>query len=212
VGSLTIGQVIAHDFVPVKPHKTTMVELGIGQRADVVVEATGKHGESYWIRSDVQVGCSLSAQPLARAAVYYPDADTGNPNSTENADIYPDCTDSQFPLNISEPVFPMTPATVPEKIIDATVNFTVNATGFFLFTMNDSSFRVNYNEPPLLLANKGNVSFPKDWNVENTGNAKTVRIVLYNPTPASHPMHIHGNTPNALLDRLRKRLMCVSRT
>jgi len=179
-----------------------MVELGIGQRADVIVEATGNRGDSYWIRSDVQVGCSPAVQPLARAVVYYPDVDIGNPNSTEHADIYPNCFDSQFPLNITEPIFAMTPATVPEKIIDITVNATINATGFVLFTMNDSSFRANLNEPPLLLANKGNVSFPKEWNVINTGNAQTVRIVLYNPTPAPHPMHFHGHNVYQLAEGL----------
>ena len=40
-------QVIATDYMPVKPYNTSMVALGVGQRADVVVFGSGKKGEKY---------------------------------------------------------------------------------------------------------------------------------------------------------------------
>ena len=73
--------IIAEDFVPVQPRTTNVVTLGIGQRTDVLVKATGKSTDAYWMRSNIT--CSLANQPFALAAVYYPNADTNaKPNST----------------------------------------------------------------------------------------------------------------------------------
>lgn len=44
--------VTAQDFVPIKPYTTDLVTLGVGQRTDVIVEAIGDAGSSYWMRSD----------------------------------------------------------------------------------------------------------------------------------------------------------------
>ena len=66
--------VIANDFVPVKPYRTNMVTLGVGQRTDVLVKAIGKPTDAVWMRSDIS-NCSLSNQPHALAAIYYEHAD-----------------------------------------------------------------------------------------------------------------------------------------
>ena len=71
----------------------------------------------------------------------------------------------------------------------------VNSTGHFLWTINSVSFRADYNAPVLLLANAGNTSYPYDpgWNVFDTGNASSMRLVVENTTPVAHPMHLHGH-------------------
>ena len=48
--------VIAQDFTPLTPFKTDLVTLANGQRADVVVEATGAAGSAYWMRFDIGQG------------------------------------------------------------------------------------------------------------------------------------------------------------
>lgn len=67
--------VIANDFVPVKPYSTHMVTLGVGQRADVIVEAKMRADAAVWMRSDISATCSVANQPHALAAVYYERAD-----------------------------------------------------------------------------------------------------------------------------------------
>ena len=82
--------VIANDFVPLVPYDVDYVTLGIGQRLDVLVNATGTSGDSYWMRSNITSFnngkdgvCSLNYQPIALAAVYYEGADTDSvPQST----------------------------------------------------------------------------------------------------------------------------------
>lgn len=81
--------VIANDFVPLKPYTTTMVTLGVGQRTDILVKATGKPTDAVWMRSDVSGICSVSSQPHALAAIYYEKANlTVAPTTT--ATVYDD--------------------------------------------------------------------------------------------------------------------------
>ncbi|KAI5797585.1 Cupredoxin [Geopyxis carbonaria] len=187
--------VIAHDFVPVKPYKAKWVSLGIGQRLDVVVEATGDPKKSYFMRSTIFNDCTPSSQPSALAIVYYPQADTSKlPTSTPaNATDLPSCADSNFPLASTVPVYPIKPPAVPEITHNIEIKFEQNATDFWVWKMNEVSFRANFNNPILLLANKGNTSYPENWNVYDSKMAKSIRIVLYNNSPARHPMHLHGH-------------------
>lgn len=94
--------VVAVDFVPVVPYQTKIVTLGIGQRTDVIVTATGKPGQAYWMRSDFSQLCasSPSLQPSALAAVYYPGASrNARPTSTAYNYTQTNC------LNVSIPHF-----------------------------------------------------------------------------------------------------------
>lgn len=186
--------VIAHDFVPVQPYTVNMVSLGIGQRVDVVVKAKAQSSSSYFMRSSIQELCTPSAQPDALAAIYYTGANQAAlPTSVPQNDTLPDCHNSEFPLEKTEPVFKITPDPNPEKVHNIEITFGANATGHFLWRMNGVSFRANFNEPVLLLAATGNTTYPENWNVYNSGDAKQVRIILKNNSPARHPMHLHGH-------------------
>lgn len=66
------------------------------------------------------------------------------------------------------------------------------------WTMNNSSFRANYNEPILLLSKTGNNSYPDspEWNVYNFGSNSSVRIIINNQGALgflAHPIHLHGH-------------------
>lgn len=75
--------VIANDFVPIVPYTTSMLTLGIGQRADVLIHATGSPKDALWMRSDVSTICSVSTQGHGLAAIYYEEANTNVlPNTT----------------------------------------------------------------------------------------------------------------------------------
>ena len=81
--------VIANDFVPIVPYNTTVVTLGVGQRSDVLVTATGSSTDAVWMRSNISTHCSKASKPNALAAIYYEDAD----NTTEpvtSATLYDD--------------------------------------------------------------------------------------------------------------------------
>lgn len=67
-------EVVANDFVPIKPYTTDVVTLAIGQRSDVLVKAIGTPQDSFWMRSSAASNCSLSTQPHAKAVILYEEA------------------------------------------------------------------------------------------------------------------------------------------
>ena len=68
--------IIANDFVPIKPYKTNMFTLGVGQRSDVLVYANGSDTDAVWMRSTIDPVCSVSHQPYGLAAIFYDKANT----------------------------------------------------------------------------------------------------------------------------------------
>lgn len=185
--------VIAYDFVPIQPYTTTVVTLGIGQRADVIVKATGSSTDAVWMRSTISSLCSLATQPDGLAIIYYQNANsTAEPTSTP----WPidDTTCANDPLSETVPFAPITPP-ASTTTVDIALSFEINSTGHFLWTMDGSSFRTDYNDPILALAVAGNDSYPYDpeWNVYNFGKNTSFIIVINNETPLVHPMHIHGH-------------------
>ncbi|RMZ81035.1 hypothetical protein DV738_g2460, partial [Chaetothyriales sp. CBS 135597] len=185
--------VISNDFVPIVPYDTKVVTLGVGQRADVIVKANGSANESYWMRSNISITCSQSNQPYGLAIINYESADTtALPTST----IWPidDSACGNDPLDKNVPLAPITPPPA-DTTVTVEINVMVNGSGNFLWTVDGSSFRTNYNHPILLLSDAGNNSYPDspEWNVYNFGQNKSFIIVVNNPTPVVHPMHIHGH-------------------
>jgi hypothetical protein len=96
--------------------------------------------------------------------------------------------------NLSVPWYKIA-AGAPATTEVITIGLGQNETGNTVWTMNNSSFRVDYNTPVLLLSNLGNNSYPDnpEWNVYNFGTSTSMRIVIENPTPVYHPMHLHGH-------------------
>ena len=187
--------VMANDFVPVQPYTTKIVTLGIGQRTDVIVKATGKPTDSFWMRSNLNTlasGCSLNdgVSPQAVAAIYYQKASTTTqPTSTMDVTLPAKCAND--PLNKTIPFKPIAPKQVT-KTVELDIDAITNDTSL-LFTVNNQTFRDDYNDPTLLEAKLGNLTFAPERNVYNVGESGSVRFVVKNFFPAAHPMHMHGH-------------------
>ncbi|WYZ39515.1 hypothetical protein EsH8_III_001429 [Colletotrichum jinshuiense] len=183
--------VIANDFVEVEPYDTKVVTLGIGQRADVIVKANVGDGTgAFWMRSNI-TSCSLTTQPLGLAAIYYDKADQTKAPTSTAWDVPDPGNCANDDLAITKPLMKLKPADVP---VSRTMEIGVfrNASGIIQWTLDGEDFRGNFNNPTLLEANKGNLTFDADWNVKNFGNNASVRVVVSNNSPAAHPMHLHG--------------------
>ena len=167
----------------------------VGQRTDVVVRATGRPTDAYWMRSTLSSGqCTEPGnQPYALATIYYEKSNTSAvPNSIAQVDNTSPCANDA--LSKSIPLYKIASGS-PATTADIEVNFGLNATGHFVWTMNNSTFRSNYNDPLLLLAKTGNTSYPynAERNVYDFNSNSSIRIHLKNRTPTSHPMHLHGH-------------------
>jgi len=140
------------------------------------------------------ITCSVTNQPNALAAIYYPNANTSSrPVSTAWTTTSTSCGND--PLSSTTPIYPITPNPSPGGTTTVAITGAFNSTGHFVWEMNGSTFRGDYNDPLLLLAKTGNTSYPYDpeWNVYNFGSNKTFRIIVNNNTPVPHPMHMHGH-------------------
>ncbi|KAF2713059.1 multicopper oxidase [Pleomassaria siparia CBS 279.74] len=195
--------VIALDFTPIEPYETNVVTLGIGQRSDVIVEGTGAPSDAFWMRSQLGTqNCTLNdgISPNAVAAVYYQDADTSSvPNTTSDVtdDQLAACKNDALTLGV-----PLCQIAIeePETIEEVTFDFRSNGTNFVWF-VNNSTYRGDFNQPTLLQANKGDFNFEEGWNVMNFGSNSSVRIhLINNGIIGAHPMHLHGHDFHVLAE------------
>ncbi|MCJ1400473.1 hypothetical protein MMC11_003679 [Xylographa trunciseda] len=191
--------IIANDFVQVQPYTTNVVTLGVGQRTDVLVTANQEHSNSaFWMRSNISTICSSDNQPNALAAIYYDNADTTVDPTSTAWDVPDPGTCENDDLALTVPFYPITPTMQPATTRTLEITFEFNATGSFLYLVNNQTFRADYNSPVLLLANQGNLTYPAEWSVMNFGSNSSIRVVVNNPSLASHPMHLHGHTMSIL--------------
>lgn len=184
--------VMSVDFVPVIPYQATVITLAVGQRMDVLVTANGQTTDSVYLRSTIS-SCSRFNQPNALALVYYPQADkTVVPTSTAQVDSTDSCAED--PIANVVPAFISAPSTQIDRSYEIDITVNRNATGNFLWAINNSTFRADYNQPTLELLQAGATvsSLPADSNVVDFGSAKSIQLVINNLSPVAHPMHLHG--------------------
>jgi hypothetical protein len=145
------------------------------------------------MRSNISTICSVSSQPNALAAIYYDKADTTKTPTSTAWNVPDPGTCANDDLSKTVPYYAMTATTSPATTRHLDINVEVNATGHTLWSMDGTSFRANYNNPILLLAFAKNFTYQREWNVKNFGSNSSIRIVVNNPTPVAHPMHLHGH-------------------
>ncbi|GAB0145742.1 hypothetical protein EsHS_00006164 [Epichloe bromicola] len=183
--------VIANDFVSVKPYDTTVVTLGVGQRTDVLVKADGD-GDAYWMRSNISEACSLANDLLAHASIHYDDADDSKEPQSRAWDIPDPKTCANDDLALTKPFMERRPIE-PDLTYDMEVKVFKNESNITLWSLDGVAFRGNYNSPTLLLSALGNLTFEKQWNVKNTGAAKSNEHRQTADTYMTrHPVHLHG--------------------
>lgn len=161
-------KVITLDFVSVERYRTNVVTLAIGQRTDVVVEAIGKPSDSFWMRSQLAQGfrCTNNdgMSPNTVAAVYYEDADIESVSVT-TSDVTCDqlgiCKGDE--LTVGHPLCKI-PLPTRDHIERIDLDFRSNDT-HFVWYLNNSTYRGDYNAPTLLKAKRGETDFEPESNV-----------------------------------------------
>lgn len=151
----------------------------------------------FWIRSTLSSGdCTEpSKQPVAFAAIYYEKADTaaapGN-NSVAHVDTSDPCSNDD--LAVTVPSYKITPGN-PATTFEIEVKFAVNETKHLTWTIDNSTYRGDLGNPLLLLTKTGNSSlqYKPEWNVRDVGSNSSVRVIINNKSPTSHPWHFHAH-------------------
>lgn len=190
--------VMTTDFVPIVPYKTQTLDIGIGQRYDVVVEAD-QPVAAYFLRAINQVECGINYNTglgTANGIIIYEGADDSEPTST----YYPyfdRCEDE--PIASTVPIVSKTvdSSTFASQASNLPVNLSkvdIGGSSLFRWFLNDNSMVINWSDPTLAQVALGDSSFNVPESViqlpdEGVWTFWVIQALLGVP----HPMHLHGH-------------------
>ena len=194
-------QVITSDFVPIHALDVDSVLLGVGQRYDVIVNATATV-DNYWIRATNEIGCqSNNNGGIGQAIIRYDGASVANPTSTSSA-TSTGCSD---PGTLT----PWVPNTVGSadlfreqaRSLDvslASAGTTSNGQNIVVWGINLTAIDVQWETPTLEYVQTGNTSYPITDNlIELPTEGQWVFWIIQEVAGAGpniyHPMHLHGH-------------------
>ncbi|KAH8647364.1 Cupredoxin [Xylariales sp. PMI_506] len=180
--------VIASDLVPIEPYNTTVLNIGIGQRYDVIVTANqGAVADSFWLRAYPQTTCSDNdSKDNIRGIIYYGNSDAIP--TTSPYDYVDSCDDETANL------VPWVAQNVgPEDwsaLEIATIDFGAGAARWYL---NTTTMIVNWDTPTLKQIYEGTDPYPESNAVFEVGAEEWVYLLIETSFIAPHPIHLHGH-------------------
>lgn len=157
------------------------------------------------MRSNISTICNLPHQPQALAEVYYNDADTNKQPTSQPWPYTDNGRSNNDDLSLTTPYYTIKSDPNPAKTFTLFINESMNSTGHLEWRLNEKVFRGDYNDPLLLHAQEKNQTYEPEWNVLQSGNAKTVRLIVNNNSSISHVSINYSSTSICLLSLQKKR-------
>lgn len=138
-----------------------------------MVEAD-QSADNYWIRCIPALGCSANNnQDGIRGIVTYEGTTLADPTSTAYVPDNTLCEDES-------PLVPVVQRDISSLAYGVTEIVALPGTPIVRWTMNNSSFFTNFQNPTLLMVEEGNSSYPTDYNVVSlNGTGDTVSRFRY---------------------------------
>ncbi|KAK5956915.1 hypothetical protein OHC33_002404 [Knufia fluminis] len=204
-------KVIAADFVPIEPYMTEWVNIGIGQRYDVVVEMD-QDVDSYFFRAVTQTLCPsgsknsglgqangiIAYEGVHEHPIYLPSS-TANGNKTAAA--FATCNDEPLASLVphlkkdagTKSSFQASASTIPGGTV--TKVGTSDDGAVFRWFLNNGAMYINYTQPTIQSLSDGYGLNESVYANQITLNQKDqwVYFVIQNQFFAFHPMHLHGH-------------------
>ncbi|KAJ4361052.1 uncharacterized protein N0V89_001621 [Didymosphaeria variabile] len=183
-------QVIASDLVPIEPYNTTVLDIGMGQRYDIIITADqASVADNFWLRAIPQSACSENDNTNdIKGIIYYGDsADT----PTTSAYDYDDSCDDE-----TANIVPYLSKTVGDSSSTSTEDATVafNDDSLFRWYLNSTTMVVEWSDPTLSQILAGNTSYEtSDAVIELPTADEWVYMVIETTFAVPHPIHLHGH-------------------
>ena len=203
--------VIAIDYVPIVPYETEWLNIGIGQRYDVIVEMD-QPSAGYFLRAVAQTNCpsSCSNDGLGNAngIFLYEGAAATLPTSTSGTFNNAICEDEPLASLVphfqkgagTSSAFTSSASTMPAGNV-ANVATSDDGTIFRWF-LNNGAIDVNYTQPTLMSLAQGADATSNNSLISNPVVLEQkndwVYFVIQNQFFAFHPMHLHGHDMSVL--------------
>ncbi|KAK2601677.1 hypothetical protein QQS21_004752 [Conoideocrella luteorostrata] len=183
-------KVIASDLVPIRPYDTTVLDIGMGQRYDIIVTANqASIADSFWMRAIPQTVCGENGSTdNIRGIVNY-----GNSKKTPATSGYSytnDCGDE------TRNIVPFVQKTVGPASSTDRQNVTLgrNPAGLFRWYLNSTTMVVDWGKPTLRSILNGPTNYNASAAVFETPKANQwVYFVVETNMPIPHPIHLHGH-------------------
>lgn len=187
--------VIATDLVPIEPLTVSDIFIGVGQRYDVLINAT-EAVDSYWFNVTLGGGglCGASNNPFPAAIFRYDGAPDALPTATGTAPADANCQDATNYVPVLARTADMNSLLV--DVADLTheldVDLFINTT--FVWEVNSSSINVQWDKPVVQYVIDGNTSYPQAENLIFVDEENVWTYwVIQNLFALPHPMHLHGH-------------------
>ncbi|KAJ4316068.1 hypothetical protein N0V94_005626 [Neodidymelliopsis sp. IMI 364377] len=183
--------VIAMDFVPVVPFQVDVLDITMGQRYDVIIEAN-QTATDYWLRAIPQASCSENDNTNdIRAVVRYSSSSTADPTTTawNQTDACVDVAYASLVPHVSHTV--ISPAL---QTPDLTTTLAFGTNGLTSWKIGLDSMKVIWNNPSLLQIAEGNATWESAENAYLLPTANEwIYWVIETTLPIPHPIHLHGH-------------------
>ncbi|KAJ5092447.1 hypothetical protein NUU61_007317 [Penicillium alfredii] len=183
--------VIANDLVPIEPYKTNILNIGMGQRYDIIVNANqASVAKSFWMRAIPQTACSENdSASNIKGIVYY-----GSSHSTPSTKGY-SYTDSCADEDMSN-LTPIVSETVssPSYNKSEPVSLGKNPASLYRWKLNSTSMHVDWTVPTLLEVYRGHHSWANTSGVIELPHKNVwTYVVVETSLSVPHPVHLHGH-------------------
>jgi FtsP/CotA-like multicopper oxidase with cupredoxin domain len=138
--------VIANDFVPIRNFTTKILSVGIGQRYDVIVNATQEKGD-HWFRAIPQnCGGGVEEGFDMRAIMRYSNTSSEDPPARATPEIEFDCKD--MPMENLVPVLSIDAGPPSPAVFNHSVEFQQRLKdGLFTWKIKETAYRSPWNNP-----------------------------------------------------------------
>ncbi|KAH6874866.1 multicopper oxidase [Thelonectria olida] len=182
--------VISADLVPVEPFVTDTIQVGMGQRYDVVIKADQADlCDNFWLRAVPQSDCSQNHHgDNVKGIVYYGD----EPSTPET---YPHDTETTCEDNTSD-LIPVVPHQVDHADWTDVESASVSnqSLGLFKWYLNSTTMVLDWKKPTIKQVLDGVADYEKDDAIfEIYGVDQWVYFIIETDLPIPHPIHLHGH-------------------
>jgi len=181
-------EVIATDFVPIKPFPTKVLSIGIGQRLDVIVEAKADVG-NYWLHAVPRcAGTGGNALTGIKGIFRYegaPETDPTGPEPTISDGGVNDCFD--HPIDKLVPILSLEAGGA-----DHSETFRPGF-GNKVWSLGPQSFLTNWSDPTVEQVLDGDTEFSGPQTVVKLDEEKKWVYFIINSNVGTHPIHLHGH-------------------
>ncbi|KAF2674123.1 hypothetical protein BT63DRAFT_419433 [Microthyrium microscopicum] len=184
-------QVVAVDFVPVTPFTVDTLNIAVGQRYDVIVNAN-QTVANYVFRIGTGGGvcdgpnAQASAGTTTGAIVSYDGAGSGAP--TSQALTLPSGCDDVTGINTFISTTVPSPPSAPQALA-----LTLDTSVGVFWKVNGQSIDIDWTKPTLSYVMNGTYTLPANDNGVVINAAGWSYFLITNDTPLPHPIHLHGH-------------------